>query len=144
MGASMTRDEMKARTRTFALRVIRLVEALPSTRTADTLGRQLLRSGTSVGANYRAACRAMSTADFIHKLGTVEEEADESAYWMELLAESETMSARRLAPLLQECNEITAIVVATIRTTKAKRPYKESNSEIRNPKSAIRNQDKGG
>ena len=84
----MNSDELKARTKQFALRVIRLVESLPRGRTADVIGKQLLRSGTSVGANYRAACRAKSTADFISKMGTVEEEADESLYWMELLIEA--------------------------------------------------------
>ncbi|MBI3764615.1 MAG: four helix bundle protein, partial [Chloroflexi bacterium] len=74
----MDKDEMKRRTKQFALRVIRLVESLPNGRTAEVIGRQLLRSGTSVGANYRAACRAKSTADFVAKMGTVEEEADES------------------------------------------------------------------
>jgi four helix bundle protein len=73
-------DNLKSRTKAFALRIIRLVEALPKGRTADVIGKQLLRSGTSVGANYRAACRAKSTADFIAKMGTVEEEADESIF----------------------------------------------------------------
>lgn len=81
----MKADEMKQRTRVFALRVIRLVEALPKTRTAEVLGKQLLRCGTSVGANYRASCRAKSQADFIAKMGIVEEEADEAIYWIELL-----------------------------------------------------------
>jgi len=84
----MTTDEMKARTKSFALRIIKLVESLPSNRTADVVGKQLLRSGTSVGANYRAACRAKSNADFIAKMGTVEEEADESAFWLEVIVES--------------------------------------------------------
>ncbi len=114
----MNEDEMKARTKAFALRVIRLTEALPRTRTAEVIGRQLLRSATSVGANYRAARRAKSTADFIHKLGTVEEEADESGYWLEMLAESGVMKPARLAPLLKESDELTAIVVATIRSAK--------------------------
>jgi len=79
----MNKEEMKRRTKEFALRVIRLTEALPKTQTAQVIGRQLLRSATSVAANYRAACRAKSTADFISKMGTVEEEADESLFWME-------------------------------------------------------------
>jgi four helix bundle protein len=78
----MTTDEMKARTKSFALRIIKLVEALPANRTADVVGKQLVRSGTSVGANYRAACRAKSNADFIAKMAIVEEEADESAFWL--------------------------------------------------------------
>jgi four helix bundle protein len=81
----MTKDELKRRTRLFALDVIRLVELLPRSRTTEVLGKQLLRSGTSVGANYRAACRAKSSADFVSKMGIVEEEADEAIYWMELL-----------------------------------------------------------
>ncbi len=84
----MLADEMKKRTKAFALRVVRLVEVLPATRTADVIGKQLLRCGTSVGANYRAACRARSQADFISKMGIVEEEADETIYWIELLVES--------------------------------------------------------
>ena len=85
----MNQNEMKERTKKFALRVIRLVESLPNTKTSNVLGNQLLRSGTSVGANYRAACRAKSTADFISKLSVVEEEADESIFWIELLVESD-------------------------------------------------------
>jgi four helix bundle protein len=84
----MNADEFKKRTRAFALRVVRLTEVLPKTGTADVIGKQLLRCGTSVGANYRAACRAKSQADFIAKMGIVEEEADETIYWMELLVES--------------------------------------------------------
>ena len=83
----MKRD-IQYRTKQFALRIIRLVDALPKNKTSDVIGRQLLRSGTSVGANYRASCRAKSRADFIYKLGIVEEEADESLFWLELLVES--------------------------------------------------------
>ncbi len=78
-------EELKQRTKAFSLQVVHLVEALPNTKTAEVMGRQLLRSATSVGANYRAACRARSQADFVSKIGVVEEEADESAYWLELL-----------------------------------------------------------
>ena len=84
----MNADDLKQRTKSFALRIIRLIESLPPGKTTDVIGKQLLRSGTSVGANYRAACRARSQADFISKMGIVLEEADESAYWMELLIES--------------------------------------------------------
>ena len=87
----MTTDELKTRTKSFALRIIKLVEALLSNRTADVIGKQLVRSGTSVGANYRAACRAKSNADFMAKMGTVEEEADESAFWLEVIVESGLM-----------------------------------------------------
>ena len=100
----------------LALRVIKAVEGLPKNRTADVIGRQLIRSGTSIGANYRAACRGKSTADVIAKLRIVEEEADESAYWMELLIESGLVSEARLSGLLQETNEILAMTVASIRT----------------------------
>ena len=120
----MDKEEMKRRTKQFALRVIRLVESLPNGRTAEVIGRQLLRSGTSVGANYRAACRAKSTADFIAKMGTVEEEADESSYWMELLVEAEIVKADRLESLMKEADELLAITVASINTAK-KRSKKE-------------------
>ena len=113
-------EQLKARTRAFALRVIRLTESLPKTETARVIGRQLLRSGTSVGANHRAASRAKSTADFIHKMGTVEEEADECLYWMELLIEAELVNQDRLDPLMQEANELLSITVAAIRTARAK------------------------
>ncbi len=114
----MNTEEMKKRTKQFALRVIRLVEALPNTRTADVIGRQLLRSGTSVGANYRAACRAKSPPDFVNKMGTVEEESDESVYWMELLADAGIVNLEKLQALMQEGNEILAISVASINTAK--------------------------
>jgi four helix bundle protein len=106
----------KQRTKRLALRIIKIVESLPKNRTADVLGRQLIRSGTSIGANYRAACRGKSTADVIAKLRIVEEEADESVYWMELLIESGLVSEARLSELLQETNEIIAMTVASIRT----------------------------
>ena len=114
----MDENFFKRRTKqlALALRVIKAVEGLPKNRTADVLGRQLIRSGTSIGANYRAACRGKSTADVIAKLRIVEEEADESAYWMELLAESGLVSEARLSELLQETNEIIAMTVASIRT----------------------------
>ncbi len=116
----MDEAEMKARTKAFALRVIRLTESLPKSGTAVVISRQLLRSGTSVGANYRAARRAKSTADFVHKMAIVEEEADECLYWMELLVEAGIVKESVLADLIREADEITAIVVATIRTTKNK------------------------
>lgn len=117
----MTKDEMKYRTKQFALRVIKLVENLPDTMAAKILGGQLLRSGTSVGANYRAACRAKSTADFLHKMSIVEEEADESVYWMELLTDSQIVQLTRLQNLMNEGNQIVAITVASIKTVKARR-----------------------
>lgn len=117
----MDEREMKSRTKAFALRVIRLVESLPPSRTSDVIGRQLLRAGTSVGANYRAVRRAKSKADFINKLTIVEEESDESAYWMELLIDSDIVKPQRLEPLLNEADEITAIIVATARTARRKK-----------------------
>jgi four helix bundle protein len=110
--------DLRVRTKGFALRVIRLVDSLPFTRSRDVIGRQLLRSATSVGANYRAACRARSPAEFLAKLGIVEEEGDESVYWLELLIESKAVRPERLADLLAEANEIVAMVVASIRTAK--------------------------
>ena len=129
----MTQDELKQRTRSFALRVIRLVESLPRSNSAEVLGKQLLRSGTSVGANYRAACRGRSLADFIAKMSIVEEEADECIYWIELLIESGHIKAALVRPLLDEAHQIVAIAVAAIKTSRAKR-----GSAIRNPKSEIR------
>lgn len=111
---------MKRRTRLFALAVIRLVESLPKTLSADVMGRQLLRSGTSVGANYRAACRGRSRAEFIAKLGIVEEEADECLYWIELLTESGLMTEAALAPLKAESDELLSIVVASLKSAKAR------------------------
>jgi len=116
----MDKEVMKKRTKQFALRVIRLVESLPKGRTTEVLGRQLLRSGTSVGANYRSACRARSTADFISKMGIVEEEADESLFWMELLVESGIMKTVKLEPLLKEADELLAIAVSSIKTAKSR------------------------
>ncbi len=110
--------DLKVRTKAFALRVIKVVDALPNTKAAHVIGNQLLRSGTSVGANYRSACRARSTADFVSKMGIVEEEADESAYWMELLIDSELMSHPQLDDLIKEANELVAISVASIKTAR--------------------------
>jgi four helix bundle protein len=115
----MTKDDLKRRTRHFALSVIRLTDALPRTRTTEVVARQLLRSGTSVGANYRAACRARSVADFVSKMGIVEEEADESIYWMELLVDSGCVPADGVQALLQEANELLAITVSSIKTARA-------------------------
>ena len=125
----MTQEEMKMRTKQFALRVIRLVESLPNGKAANVIGNQLLRSGTSVGANYRASCRAKSTADFVHKLSIVEEETDESIYWMELLVEGEIIKEKLLENLMNEADQILSIIVSSIKTIKEKR----------NPKSQISN-----
>ena len=128
----MNEQEFKDRTKKLALRIIRLIEALPNTTTANIIGKQLLRSATSVGANYRAACRGKSAADVLHKLAIVEEEADESLYWLELLTDSGAMPENKLAELKSEMNEITAMVVASIKTLRSK--------QIQNPKSKIQNQ----
>jgi four helix bundle protein len=138
----MNPEDFKKRTKEYALRVIRLVEALPRTETSRVLGRQLMRCGTSVGANYRSACRAKSRPDFVSKMDIVEEECDESLYWMELLIESGQVKASRLASLMREGDEILALTVASINTARwklndlpaRKRP---SKSAIRNPQSAM-------
>ncbi|MEZ2224899.1 four helix bundle protein [Microcoleus sp.] len=116
----MNEQEFKQRTKKVALQVIRLVETLPNKMTAQVIGKQLLRSATSVGANYRAACRAKSTADIIAKLGIVEEEGDECLYWMELLVEAEIIPEDRIKSLRQEMNEIVAMIVASIKTLRSK------------------------
>jgi four helix bundle protein len=114
----MNQEEMKQRTKLFALGIIQLVESLPKKRTTEVLGRQLLRSGTSVGSNYRSACRARSTADFISKMGIVEEETDESLYWMELLIEAGMEVSMKMEALMKEAGELLAITVASIKTAR--------------------------
>jgi four helix bundle protein len=118
---SMTEEEFKKRTKQVGLRIIALVTALPKNRVADVLGKQLLRSGTSMGANYRAACRGKSVADVVSKLSIVEEEADETLYWMELLTETGTVSLEHLTALMAEVNEILAMTVASIKTLRARK-----------------------
>jgi four helix bundle protein len=115
----MNYENLKRRTKKFGLDVIRLVEKLPKDEVSRILGRQLLRSGTSVGANYRAACRAKSSADFISKLGNVEEEADESGYWMEMLVDAQKLESAAAAPHIQEAGELTAIAVSSINTARS-------------------------
>lgn len=114
----MEASDLKKRTRRFSLNVISFTEKLPRSRTIDVIARQLLRSATSVGANYRAACRAKSVADFVAKMGTVEEEADETIYWLELLMESGAARNGGLQPLLDEANQLVAIAVSSIRTAR--------------------------
>jgi four helix bundle protein len=137
----MTRSatDFQKRTRCFAVRVIRLVDSLPNRRSADVIGRQLLRSATSVGANYRAACRARSPAEFRAKLGVVEEEADESAYWMELLVEADLIRQKLMSDLLVEANAILAMVVASIKTSRRNSQRAKPPRDSSNPQSAIRN-----
>ena len=114
----MEKQEFLKRARTFGLRVIRVVESLPKSQTAQILGRQLLRAATSVGANYRAAVRAKSRADFISKMGTVEEECDEAIYWIEMLMDAGAVKAALVAELMDEGNQILSIVVASIKTAR--------------------------
>lgn len=109
----MDEDDLKKRTKRFGLRIIKLVCALPKTITGRAIGGQLVRAGTSVGANYRAACRSRSKAEFIARLGVVEEEADESGYWLEMIVESGLMKSELLAPLLVEANELVAIMTSS-------------------------------
>jgi four helix bundle protein len=111
----MTSDQLKLRTKKCANRIVKLCGSLPNNWVAQTLGRQLLRSGTSVGANYRAVCRAKSRSDFINKLRIVEEECDESLFWMELLVENGIMGLSRLKDLMKEASELLAIVVSSAR-----------------------------
>ena len=115
----MDANEPKHRTKQFGLRVIRLVEALPTSRTANVIGNQLLRAGTSVGANYRSACRGRSKPDFISKVGIAIEEADEALYWMEMLIEAGLVSEERPADLMNEGNELVAILTASVKTARA-------------------------
>ena len=112
----MTENELKERTKQFALRIMRLVDAMPKTSAGRTLGNQLIRSGTSVGANYRAACRGRSKAEFIAKIGTVVEEADECMFWLELIMDSEMMQRSLVEGLWKEAGALTAIFVASAKT----------------------------
>ncbi|MES2661358.1 MAG: four helix bundle protein [Verrucomicrobiota bacterium] len=114
----MNPEELKARCKQFSLRVIRLVRAHPDDRISRPIANQLIRSGTSVAANYRAACLAKSPADFASKVGTAVEEADESALWMELIMEDGILPASLVTPLWQEATELTAIFCASIKTTR--------------------------
>jgi len=128
----MNKDELKARTKKFALRVMSLVEALPKTASGRAISNQLVRAGTGVGANYRACCRARSRAEFIAKIGVAEEEADESAFWMEVIIEGHLLPAAKVEALLKEADELVAILAAS-RITAARR----RQSEIGNRQSAI-------
>lgn len=112
----MDKETFQKRTKQMAIRVIHMSNALPHTMAADVVGRQIVRSASSVGSNYRAACRAKSAPDMINKLKTVEEEADETLFWLELLVESGLMPEARLADLMQEADEILAMTVASIKT----------------------------
>jgi four helix bundle protein len=130
----MNAEELKKRTKQFGLRCIAVVEALPKTRTADVLGKQLLRSATSVGANYRSACRAQSKPTFISKVAIAIEEADESLYWLEMIVEAGLVPEKKLIVLMQEGSEIVAILTASSKTAKQSL---QKQSTIRNQKSTI-------
>ncbi len=117
----MDSDELRKRTKQLALRIIKLSASLPANRMGDVLGRQILKSGTSVGANYREALRASSKRHFISILEISLREADETLYWLELLAESQIVKPSRLAPLIDETNQLVAIFAATVRTAKHRR-----------------------
>jgi len=125
----MTSEILKKRTKEFAVRVIKLVQKLSKSQENYVLGNQLLRSATSVGANYRSACRARSKADFISKITVVEEEADECAYWLELIIETGLIKENLIKDLLKEANELTAIFVSIGKSTK-----ENLTKEVRNPK----------
>ena len=119
----MDQNELKDRTKKFALRVLKLTAALPKIEEARVVRNQLARSGTSVGANYRASCRARSRAEFIAKIGTVIEESDESCYWMEIIIEGKMLPAEKVRSLLLEANEITAIMTASRKTAEENRSH---------------------
>ena len=120
----MDKRELQERTREFALRIVRLYSALPQYPVAQVLGKQLLRCGTSVGANYRAACLGKSSADFANKIKICEEEADETLYWLGLLIDGGIMQEHMLAPLLDEARQISAIMCAAAKTAQANRNLK--------------------
>jgi four helix bundle protein len=134
----MNTQELKNRTKSFALRVINLVEALPKSIKGRAIANQLIRSGTSVAANYRAACRARSKAQFISKIGTVEEEADENALWMELIIEGKLLSERKVRNLHTEASEIVAIMASSYISASRNKRNASAKSAIRNQQSAIR------
>lgn len=119
-------QKLKNRTKNFALKIVQLADTLPKTTAAFVLGKQLICSATSVGANYRSACRGRSKAEFISKLGIVVEEADETCFWLELIIESELLPQATVKPLLLEANEFTAIFVASIKTSQKIKNYENS------------------
>ena len=116
----MNKEEMKDRTKAFAVRVLKVVRSLPNTSEGKVISYQIAKSGTSVGANYRAACRARSTKEFIAKLGIVLEEADETAFWLELLMDGGTLPKAKLESLHQEADELCAILYSAIRSAREK------------------------
>ena len=134
-GELVPQVDLKDRTRAFALAVVQLVEEMPHGRAADVIARQLLRAGTSVGANYRAACRARSRKEFLAKLGIVEEEADEAQFWLDIVAERRLCSTDRVSSLRDEARQLVAIVVSSIRTAR-RTPRSIPHSAFRIPHSS--------
>lgn len=114
----MTKEELKKRTKNFALVIIKLVNELPNSKAGNTIGNQLIRAGTSVASNYRASCRARSVADFISKITIVEEECDESLFWLELILDSHLIKKEILHDIIKEANELTAIFTASGKTAR--------------------------
>ena len=112
--------DLRSRTKQFALRIVRLYSALPNSTVAQVIGKQLLRSGTSVGAHYREASRARSDAEFVSKLEVGIQELDEATYWLELLVESEILTPEKLAALMEEANQLLAILVTCVKNAKAR------------------------
>ena len=132
----MAQVDLKDRTRAFALAIVRLVEDLLRSRSADVMGKQLLRAGTSVGANYRSACRARSRKEFVAKMGIVEEEADEALFWLDLLAARGLGNVERVSTLRDEARQLVAIVVSSIRTAR-RTPRSIPHSAFRIPHSIV-------
>ncbi len=113
-------EQLRARTKQFAIRIVKMVQSLPRSEDARVIGRQVLRSGTSVAANYRAVCRARSRADFVSKLAVVTEEADETVFWLELMADTGILPKARLENLLTEANELTRIFGSSLHTVRSR------------------------
>jgi four helix bundle protein len=136
----MNSEELKDRTKQFALRVMRVIDALPKSIKARAIANQLARSGTSVAANYRAACRARSRAEFIARIGVVEEEADETALWLELIVADRILDDKKVLPLMIEANELVAIMAASSISAQKNGASVPQKSAVRNQHSEIRNQ----
>jgi len=134
----MDADDLKKRTKQFALRILKLVAALPNTLAGKTIGEQLVRAGTSVGSNYRAACRGRSRAEFVAKIGVVEEEADESAFWMELIIEGALLTQKRVQPVLNEAKDLAKIMAKSRKTASVGSKRTNRQSAIGNRQSAMK------
>jgi four helix bundle protein len=126
----MKGQELKDRTKAFALRIMNLIDALPKSIKGRVIANQLMRSGTSVAANYRAACRARSTAEFISRIGVVEEEADESGLWLELIVDDKILPERKVSSILEEANELVAIMAASSISASRNSPRRDRSRTI--------------